>query len=87
MGGFGGCSFDLARAMGIDRRDVPRAPSSGTWAGIEQFGKFGVADLRNGLTASENRLLAETVHVDQAVALVLRGLMKIRRRRRPASSS
>jgi hypothetical protein len=87
LGGFGGCSFDLARAMGIDRRDIPRRPSSGTWGGIEQFGKFGAADLRNGLSASENRLLAETVHVDQAVALVLRGLMKISRRRQPTSSS
>jgi hypothetical protein len=87
LGGFGGCSFDLARAMGVDRRDVPRSPSSGSWAGIEEFGKFGVADLRNGLTPSENRLLAETVHVDQAVALILRGLMKTKRRRPPARST
>jgi hypothetical protein len=82
LGGFGGCSFDLARAMGIDRRDLPRSASSGTWNGIEVFRAFGPADLHNGLSPEENRLLAETVHVDQAVALILRGLMKTSRRRR-----
>lgn len=82
LGGFGGCSFDIARVMGIDRRDIPRSPSSGTWSGIEAFGAFGPADLHNGLSPEENRLLAETVHVDQAVVLILRGLMKTSRRRR-----
>jgi hypothetical protein len=82
LGGFGGCSFDLARAMGIDRRDFPRTASSGTWNGIEAFRAFGPTDLHNGLSPEENRLLAETVHVDQAVALILRGLMKTSKRRR-----
>jgi SLOG cluster2 len=85
LGGFGGCSYDLTRAIGINRRALPGLPSSGAWPGIEAFRKFGPADLHNGLTPSENRLLAETVHVDQAVALILRGLMMIaqKRRRRP----
>jgi hypothetical protein len=76
LGGFGGCSFDLVRAMGLDRREVPWSPASGGWEGLEEFRKFGAADLHNGLSPSENRQLAETVHVDQAVALILRGLMK-----------
>jgi hypothetical protein len=76
LGGFGGCSFDLARAMGIGRLALPGLASSGTWQGIEAFSKFGPADLHNGLTPSENRSLAETVHVDEAVALILRGLMR-----------
>ncbi len=82
LGGFGGCSFDLARAMGIDRRVLPGLASTGTWQGIEAFGKFGSADLHNGLTSSENQSLAETVHVDEAVALILRGLMRKTRKRR-----
>ena len=82
LGGFGGCSFDLARAMGIDRHEPLRLASSGNWKGIEAFGKFGLTDLRNGLTPSENRSLGETVHVDEAIALILRGLMRTMRKRR-----
>lgn len=82
LGGFGGCSFDLACAMGIDRRHLPRSTSAGTWNGIEAFRAFGPADLHNGLSPEENRLLAETIHVDQALALILRGLMKTSKRRR-----
>jgi len=41
LGGFGGCSFDLARAMGINRRDLPRTALSRPWNGIEAFRAFG----------------------------------------------
>lgn len=77
LGGFGGCSFDIARAMGIDRRDIPRPALLTTWSGIEAFGSYGPDSLNNGLDTDENRLLAETVHVDQAVTLILRGLLKL----------
>lgn len=83
LGGFGGCAFDVARAMGIDRRDVPRSASSAAWPGVEAFRTYGAKDLHNGLDADENRVLAETAHIDQAVALILRGLMKMSKRRRP----
>jgi len=53
LGGFGGCSFDLARAMGINRRDIPRSAFSGTWSGIEAFRAFGPADLHNGLSPED----------------------------------
>lgn len=76
LGGFGGCSFDIAHAMGIDRRELPRAGAK-EWDGIEKFRGFGANDLHNGLTPAENQRLAESVHIDEAVALILRGLSNI----------
>ncbi|MBR0911466.1 hypothetical protein [Bradyrhizobium japonicum] len=77
LGGFGGCSFDIARAMGTDRRDIQRSASLPPWPGIEAFRAYGPESMHNGLDPDENRLLAETVHVDQAVTLILRGLLKL----------
>jgi hypothetical protein len=34
------------------------------------------AHLRNGLTSEENTTIARTGHIDQAITLVLRGLLK-----------
>jgi hypothetical protein len=77
LGGFGGCARDLASLMGISRRDHSRSATVGQWAGSDTFRSFGVSDLNNGLSAEENRQLADTVYPDQAMALVLRGLMKM----------
>jgi hypothetical protein len=74
MGGFGGCSQAIARAMSLGGR---AAHPAGGFEGLDAFQKFGAEDLRNGLSPSENRILAETVHIDQAAALILRGLMKL----------
>jgi hypothetical protein len=63
--------------MEISRRDHSRSATVGQWAGSETFRSFGVSDLNNGLSAEENRQLADTVYPDQAMALVLRGLMAI----------
>lgn len=84
LGGFGGCARDLASLMGIGRRDHSRSATAGQWAGSETFRSFGVSDLNNGLSADENRQLANTVYPDQAMALVLRGLMKMSGRPRSA---
>ena len=80
LGGFGGCSFDIANAMGLsrDRRDLAN------WKGLEDFASHSLSDLKNGLNSEENFDLANTIHVDQAVALILRGLLRIKKRRRPA---
>jgi hypothetical protein len=84
LGGFGGCAYDLVTAMGVSRRELPRSAATDRWAGIEMFRDFGPKDLNNGLSLEENRKLAETVHIDEAVTLILRGLMKTaRKRRRP----
>jgi hypothetical protein len=84
LGGFGGCAYDLVSAMRISQRSVPRSAAAVKWPGIEIFKNFGSNDLNNGLTIEENRNLAETMHIDEAVALILRGLLKIvGKRRRP----
>jgi hypothetical protein len=75
MGGFGGCTADLVRAMRISSSGI--ATGSSSWPGLEEFDKFGPSDLRNGLTAAENGRLAETVYVDEAAALILRGLFNV----------
>jgi SLOG cluster2 len=77
LGGFGGCSFDIGRAIGIDRRELPTVGAK-DWKGIEEFRGLSARDLHNGLTSSENQRLAETVHIDEAVALILRGFSKMK---------
>lgn len=77
MGGFGGCSADLVRQIGVSSASITTSPV--TWPGLEEFDEFGPSDLRNGLTDTENSRLAETVHVDEAAALILRGLLNTRK--------
>jgi hypothetical protein len=77
LGGFGGCARDLVSLMGIGQRDTSRSATVGQWAGSDAFRNFGADHLNNGLSAAENRQLAGTVYPDQAMALVLRGLMTL----------
>ena len=72
LGGFGGCTRDIAEDFGLVARRAPPA----SWSGRDAFGSFGSSNLNNGLTDDENRTLARTVHIDEAVALVLRGLLR-----------
>jgi hypothetical protein len=71
VGGFGGCTLDVCVELGIARSGPARS-----WTGRERFLPFSVADLNNGLTPEENRTLARTPHIDEAVALILRGLVR-----------
>ena len=73
LGGFGGCARDIAALLGL----AVQNPAPATWVGQDAFQPFDGSALRNGLTAEENAVLARTVHVDQAVALVLRGLLRL----------
>ena len=74
LGGFGGCARDIAIELGIfPRHNVDKA----SWQGIESFQKFHGMELMNGLTAEENGKLAGTVHIDEAVTLILRGLLRL----------
>lgn len=73
MGGFGGCARDIAETLGLV---TPWATSRSAWPGQTTFHPFSSAHLNNGLTPEENATLARTPHVDQAVTLILRGLLR-----------
>lgn len=74
LGGFGGCARDIAQELTL----VPRSPvQTSPWFGRGNFAGLDVKVLRNGLNNDENATLARTVHVDEAVALVLRGLLHL----------
>lgn len=73
LGGFGGCAADIAATAGLDGPDGVPARD---WQGRKGFDGAS-ANLANGLTEDENRILARTPHVDEAVTLVLRGLLRL----------
>lgn len=81
LGGFGGCSRDIAVAMGLDDRSQP-ATKTADWSAVDKFDGFGSRKLHNGLTEADNKRLAITAHVDEAAALVMRGLFKLYRKRK-----
>lgn len=74
LGGFGGCARDLAESIGLLSPVSPEQAKA--WASRQAFEQFSSYDLHNGLTLEENAVLAVTPHVDQAIALVMRGLMR-----------
>jgi hypothetical protein len=74
LGGFGGCARDIAEELHLVAN---RSTQVVTWVGREQFSGLDSAVLRNGLDNDENETLARTVHVDEAVALILRGLVRL----------
>ena len=74
LGGFGGCASDIAQRLGFE---IPWTATRPQWEGLLEFSEFGSEDLRNGLTPEENLTLVCTPHVDQTVALILRGLMHL----------
>lgn len=73
LGGFGGCARDIAEDFGLTSR---KAKISRDWLGRQEFRRFVATDLNNGLDATENAVLANTPHVDEAVNLILRGLLR-----------
>ncbi len=74
VGGFGGCTRDIAETVGLVER---WAGSRGRWAGRERFHKFSPDDLHNGLSREENAILARTPHIQVALTLVSRGLRRV----------
>jgi len=71
LGGFGGCAGDIAADLGLSSSSAAR-----NWPGRGKFTGFTAEALNNGLDGEENAILANTVHVDQAVTLILRGLLR-----------
>jgi hypothetical protein len=82
MGGFGGCAGDIAHDL-----KLLAAPQSAPtpWPCRSEFAAFTSASLNNGLDAAENQTLARTAHVDEAIALILRGLLRVAGGATPAS--
>ena len=76
IGGFGGCTRDIAETLGLVDAWAGSRPA---WPGRQRFECYGPDNLHNGLSAKENRVLAHTPHIDQAVTLVMQGLHRLRR--------
>ena len=78
VGGFGGCARDIAESLGLVEKQMF---DGRVWQGREAFDGISVAGLNNGLTFEDNATLACTPHIDQAIVLILRGMLKIAGRR------
>lgn len=74
LGGFGGCTRDIAESLGL----VPHCvPSARQWEGRHRFVERKGRCPDNGLSHEENRTLAATPHIDEAVLLALTGMWQI----------
>ena len=75
VGGFGGCTRDIAETIGIIDAWAGSRPD---WPGRRRFERYGPSNLRNGLSTEENNILASTPDIKQAVFLVMLGLHRLR---------
>ena len=73
LGGFGGCARDIAERLGFAAQPGDARPP---WPGQAEFLNFKTDSLNNGLSLDENAILTRTVHIDQAITLILRGLFR-----------
>ena len=74
IGGFGGCARDIAESLELVEQ---QKSNRRVWDGLKDFDRFSAADLKNGLSIEDNSTLATTPHIDQAIVLILRGLLKV----------
>ena len=74
LGGFGGCARDIAESMDLVE---PWQAAFREWEGRSWFEDKNESTLNNGLTSDENRRLARTPHIDEAVLLALTGLERV----------
>ena len=88
LGGFGGCARDIAESLGLAPASPARpVAATRTWAGRGSLKAFSIESLQNGLLPLENARLAVTAHVDEAVALVLRGMRRVAAESAPAGAA
>ncbi len=73
LGGFGGCTRDIAETIRLVDRWAGSRPE---WKGHSDFKYYSWKNLRNGLSKEENEILARTPHIQQAATLVSRGLRR-----------
>ena len=78
IGGFGGCARDIAESLGLVKKQML---DGRVWQGRDVFDGISATELNNGLTFQDNATLACTPHIDQAIVLILRGMLKVARRR------
>lgn len=69
-GGFGGCVQDISDRL----RWIQDTPGVIEWGNNKVLVDFSAERLENGLTHEENSRLFDSVHVDEIVSLLLRGL-------------
>ena len=82
IGCFGGCTRDIAETLGL----VESKPNfQRSWSCRQEFEEYSSKDLRNGLTEEENRFLAQTQYMDQALVMVLRGIYRLRKEKKEES--
>ena len=79
LGGFGGCARHIAQAIGL--AEPIRGSTPASWEQLDAFRPYAndVGDLNNGLDFNENRTLAGTPYIQEAIALILRGLHRLAR--------
>ena len=73
IGGFGGCTRDIAETVGLVDTWVG---SRSAWPGRQRFKHYTQNNLHKGLSSEENQVLARTPHLDRAVTLVMQGLRR-----------
>jgi len=73
LGGFGGCARDIAESLGLVE---PCHETQREWDGRSWFAGTNLM-LNNGLSEEENRTLAKTPHIGEAMLLALTGLERI----------
>ena len=75
LGGFGGCTRDIAETLGLVDAWAGSRPA---WPGRQSFECYDPDNLHNGLSPEENQVLARSPHIEQAVSLVMLGLHRLR---------
>ena len=75
IGGFGGCARDVAETLGLVE---PWPRSRSDWPGRRKFKEWNGKDLNNGLSPEENKALASTSYIRDAIMLILWGVNKLR---------
>ena len=73
LGGFGGCTRDIAETIGLVE---PWTSSHRDWEYRSDFKRYSCENLCNELDEEENKILAQTPHIQQAATLVSRGLRR-----------
>jgi len=78
IGGFGGCTRDIAEALGLVRT---WNGSRNSWPYQKEFERWRSEDLNNGLSKEENEVLADSPSMENVIVLVLRGVLRLRKQK------